>query len=241
MICIRALIFHMSISCDMTFLWVPKFLTLWLWPRCLTYLLTYSKHVFWLVGTRALTFHMSVPCNKTFSWVQKNLTLWLWLWYLTYLLKTLTLAISFKWYVCTRTLIFNTSVSSDQTFPWVPTDLTLWPRPWCLTYIIKTLTLPISFELYVLGLWYFTWVFVVTNPFSGCQQVWPCDLDLYVWLTEIFNLGCIFWMVCIRTLILHMSVPSDKALPWVSIDFTLWPWPWCFTYILKTLTLIIIF
>ena len=35
----RALIFHMSIPCDKTFLWIPLFLTLWPWPWRLTYFL----------------------------------------------------------------------------------------------------------------------------------------------------------------------------------------------------------
>ena len=33
----RALIFHLSIPCDETFLWVPLFFTLWPWPDSLTY------------------------------------------------------------------------------------------------------------------------------------------------------------------------------------------------------------
>jgi hypothetical protein len=32
----------------------------------------------------------------------------------------------------------------------------------------------------------------LTPCFSGHQQVWPCNLDLYVWLTENVNLDCIF-------------------------------------------------
>ena len=35
----RALIFHMSIPCDKTFLWTPSFLTLWPWPWSLSYFL----------------------------------------------------------------------------------------------------------------------------------------------------------------------------------------------------------
>ena len=33
----RALIFHMNIPCDMTFLWIPVWLTLWPWPQSFTY------------------------------------------------------------------------------------------------------------------------------------------------------------------------------------------------------------
>ena len=38
---VRALIFHMSIPCDKSFLWVPLFFTLWLWP--LTLLITFEQ------------------------------------------------------------------------------------------------------------------------------------------------------------------------------------------------------
>jgi hypothetical protein len=131
------------------------------------------------------------------------------------------------WMVCTRTLIFHMSVSSSKTFPWILTYLTLWPRPWCLTYILKT----ISFEWYVLGVGYFTRVIVVTSPFCGYQQVWPWDVDL---LTENFNLGHLFWLLCIRTFIFHMSVPWDKTFLEILITMTLWPWPWCLTYISKS-------
>ena len=30
-----------------------------------------------------------------------------------------------------------------------------------------------------------------------------------------------------------MSVHSDKIFPWVSTNLTLWPWPWCLTYLLN--------
>jgi hypothetical protein len=38
---------------------------------------------------------------------------------------------------------------------------------------------------------------------------------------NIFNLGCIFWMVCTRTLIFHVNITCDKTLPWVQIFFDL--------------------
>jgi hypothetical protein len=85
------------------------------------------------------------------------------------------------WMVCTRALIFPMSVPYGKTFPWVPNFLTMWP--WCLTYLQKTLTLAITFKWYVLGCWYFTWVFLVTRYFHGCQNFWPCDLDLDIWPT----------------------------------------------------------
>ena len=30
-----------------------------------------------------------------------------------------------------------------------------------------------------------------------------------------------------------MSVHCDKIFPWVSTNLTLWPWPWCLTYLLN--------
>jgi hypothetical protein len=43
--------------------------------------------------------------------------------------------------------------------------------------------LPITFKWYALGLWYFTWVFLMARPFHGYQTFLPCDLDLDVWPT----------------------------------------------------------
>jgi hypothetical protein len=51
---------------------------------------------------------------------------------------------------------------------------------------------------------------------------------------ENFNVDYIFWIVCKRALIFHMSIPSDKAFPWVPTFVTL-------TYLLKTLTLALYF
>jgi hypothetical protein len=47
------------------------------------------------------------------------------------------------------------------------------------------------------------------------------------------NLGYIFWMVCTRNIIFDMSFSPGKSFPRVPTDLTLWPWPWCLTYILK--------
>jgi hypothetical protein len=42
----RTLIFHMSVSFDKTFLWVPTYLISWSWPWCLTYKLkTLTLHI----------------------------------------------------------------------------------------------------------------------------------------------------------------------------------------------------
>jgi hypothetical protein len=62
-----------------------------------------------------------------------------------------------------------------------------------------------------------------------CHSVWN------------FNLAYNFWMVCTRASIFHMSVPCGKTFPWVPNCLTMWPWPWCLTYLLKTLTLAITF
>ena len=75
--------------------------------------------------------------------------------------------------------------------------------------------------------------FFVTIPFSGHQQVWPCDLDLYVWLPENFNFDCIFWMVCSRTLIFYMSDEwpyheSQKIWP-CDLNLDVWPTYWKLT------------
>jgi hypothetical protein len=77
--------------------------------------------------------------------------------------------------VSTRALIFHMSVPCDKTFLTVLKLFTLWPWPWCLTHLLKALTLAINFELYVhvLGLLYFTSVFIATRPFYVYQQIWP--------------------------------------------------------------------
>jgi hypothetical protein len=67
--------------------------------------------------------------------------------------------------LCTTTLIFHICASSDKSFMWIPTYFTLWPWPWCFTYIM-----PISFNR-ILCDWYFTWVFLVTNPFSEMTKI----------------------------------------------------------------------
>jgi hypothetical protein len=136
--------------------------------------------------------------------------------------------------VCTRTLILQTSIPYDKTFPWIPKVLTLWPWPWCLTCLLKTLILTVTFEWYVLGLWYFTWVFLVTRLFHGYQNF---DLVILTLVFDLlignFNLDHNFWMVCTctRALIFYMSIPCDKTLQWVPKVLTLWPWPLCLTYI----------
>jgi hypothetical protein len=178
--------------------------------------------------------------------------------------------------VGTTALTLNMSILWQDIFVGTK-KLTLWN--WRLTYFWKTLLFAISFEWHVLGLSYFTWMFLRTRSFRGYQQIWLCDIDLGVWpsylnfnhayifwmiqdfdvsheyllwqvlsvgtnsfdlmnlsltfvfalLTENFNLGCIFWMVCIRILIVHMSVCCDKIDLWVPTGLILWPSPLCLT------------
>jgi hypothetical protein len=140
--------------------------------------------------------------------------------------------------------ISNECCDVTRQFHWVPRCLTLWPWPLCLTDLLKTLTLDIPFEWYVLGFWYFAWAFVLWQDLSMGLNIFDfvtltCMFDL---LTENFNLGSfIFWMACIRILIFHMSICCDKNFPQVPSGLTLWPWPWCLMYILKTLTIHISF
>jgi hypothetical protein len=178
------------------------------------------------ITTRGLIFHRSILCDKTFPWVQTVLTL-----VFTYLLKTLTLAISF-WLIGTWTSIFHISVSSDKAFLRVPTVLTL------------------VFDLHIAN---FNHAYIFSMV-SLCSRIlifhefllWQIlsvdanrfDLDLYFLL---INCNGIFWMVCIMTLIFNTSLPWDRTLPWVPTDLTLWPWPWCLTYILKILPSVITF
>jgi hypothetical protein len=147
------------------------------------------------------------------------------------LIKNYNLAYNY-WMVCTRALIFHMSVPYGKTFPWVPNFLIMWPLPWCLTYLLKTLTLAVTFKWYVLGCWYFTWVFHVTRSFLLDLVTLTLMFNL---LIKNFNLGYDFQMVCTGTLIFVMSVLWQNLFMVQNI-LTLWPWPWCLIYLLKTLT-----
>ena len=136
--------------------------------------------------------------------------------------------------LCTRTLIFYMCASSDKTFLWVPTDLTLWPWLWCLTDIMKTLTMPISFNSIFYDFdtshEFFLWQFLLVgiNRFDLVTLTFMFDL-----LTENFNLGCIFWMVCTRTLIFYMSDEwpyheSQQIWP-CDLNLDVWPTYWKLT------------
>jgi hypothetical protein len=73
-------------------------------------------------------------------------------------------------------------------------------------------------------------LYVGTNRFDLVTLVF----DLYI---QNFSHAYIFWMVCTWTLIFHMCVCCDKSFQWAPIDLTLWHWPLCLTYFLKTLAL----
>ena len=53
-----------------------------------------------------------------------------------------------------------------------------------------------------------------------------------------FNLANNFWTVSDRAFIFHMIIPCDKNFPWVSLFFTLLPWPWSLTQIFENFNLV---
>jgi hypothetical protein len=87
------------------------------------------------------------------------------------------------WLVCTNILIFHIGVCCDKMISVGTNRFDFVYLTFMFDLLTENLILAISFEWYVLGFWYFTWVFVVTRPFRGYQQVWHCYLDLYVWHT----------------------------------------------------------
>jgi hypothetical protein len=169
MVCTRTLIRHMSISCDKTFSWVQIFLTAWSWHWCLTYL---SKTL-----TLAISFDL---------YVQR-------LWYFRYMGTS-------RFDLVTLTLVFDLHiVNLNHAYIWMVYNLL---RSWYFTWdflwqvlllgtnkfalvtltlmfdLLRNLTLSVTSERYVLGLWYFTWVFLETRP-SRLQvltdmTLWPC-------------------------------------------------------------------
>jgi hypothetical protein len=95
-----------------------------------------------------------------------------------------------------------------------------------LTFIFDLLTENFNFAWLdllngVLGLWYFTWVFLGTIKIFPWV---PTDMTLIlVFYILIKIVGYIFWMVCTRTEIFPIIVPCDKTFPWFIIIF----W-WCY-------------
>ena len=159
----RALIFHMSISCDKTFPWAPLFFTQWPWPwslthflKTLTLLITFEQ---WVLELWYFTriFPVIRPSCGLF------LTLWHWPWSLTHFLKTLTLLITFKHWVL------------ELWHFTVPLFFTLWPWPWSLAHFLKKhQPLLITYKQWVLELWHITWIFPVIRPFRWYHYFLPC-------------------------------------------------------------------
>ena len=71
-----AVILHISIPCDKTFLLETKFFTLWSWPWLLTFFWKKLNldHIFWTKSDRALILHVFIPCDKTFLLIPIFLT-----------------------------------------------------------------------------------------------------------------------------------------------------------------------
>jgi hypothetical protein len=184
-----------------------------------------------MVGITILIFHMSIHCDKIFPRIPTNLTLWRWPWCLTYLSKKLKLDIYFEWYML-----------GFWYFSWV----FLMTTPFY--YYLKIWPCDLDFHVWPmywkLKLGYIFWM--VCARTSLFQLTVPCD-KTFPWmptgmiLTMVFDLlienfifEYIFWMVWTGTLIFDISIPCTIVL-------TLWPWPWCLTYLLKTTTLTIFF
>ena len=122
------MIFHISISCDMTFPWVPLFFTLWRWPCSLTYFL---KTLILLINFEQWVLELCY-----FTWViivtwpfrgyQLFFTQWHWPWSLTYFFKIFNFAYIF-WIVTSGALIMIMSIPCDKAFHFFyPVTLTLW-------------------------------------------------------------------------------------------------------------------
>jgi hypothetical protein len=122
------------------------------------------------------------------------------------------------WIGCSSILIFwyCTCVCCDNSFQWVPTTFTLRPWPLCFTYILKTLT-----WLYLLNGMYFDFDIPYECSLKQDTPMGTTRFDL-VTFTLMFDLHIEilnFWIVCTRTWIFHIPVPSDKTLSWL-IHFT---------------------
>ena len=98
----RALILHKCITCDNTFLSIPKKAFVDFMTLTLTFDLLIGKikiiigNNFWTKRDRAFIFHMCISCGKTFLLETKVFTSWPWPWILTYFSKNLTLTITFE-------------------------------------------------------------------------------------------------------------------------------------------------
>ena len=117
----------MLVTCDKTFLSVPKNLTLWPWPWLLTY--------FWKNLTLDITFEPNLSvCTKKIETLTLTFDL---------LLKKL-IGYNF-WAKRDKAFILHMLVPCDKTFLSVPKKFTFWPWPWLLTYFWKKLNLGYNF------------------------------------------------------------------------------------------------
>ena len=169
------------------------------------------------------------------------MTLWPWLWSLAYFLKTWTLLITFERWVLEL---------------WYFTCVSIVIRPFRgYHYFFSPVIFTLEFYL----------IFENLNPVQNFSTVSaralifhmiiPCDMS-FPWVSFFlypvtlhfeFNplkkltLLITFGKVSTRTLKFHKSIPCDKTFPCEPYFFTLCPWPWSFTYFLKTFTLLITF
>ena len=88
-LCFDALIFHINIPCDKTFLWVPIFLKLWPWPWSLTHyffktlplLITFEKWVLELWYFTWMFPGIKPFCGYPYFWhCDLDLELWYFTW-----------------------------------------------------------------------------------------------------------------------------------------------------------------
>ena len=70
----------------------------------------------------------------------------------------------------------------------------------------------------------FTWIFLVTRPFRGHQNIWPCDFDLGVWTLTLL-------------ITFEQWVLDFWNYTWIFLVLTPFCWPWHLTY-LEKITLI---
>jgi hypothetical protein len=92
----------------------------------------------------------------------------------------------------------------------------------------------------VVGLSYFTCLFLMMRPFIWYHNLDPLTLEFDL-LIKNFNLDCNFWLVGAGAFIFHMCIPSGKTfhlIPWLWPSYCL---PWTLTFFSKTLTLVITF
>ena len=80
--------------------------------------------------------------------------------------------------------------------------LTLWSWPWRLIFFLKTLTPLITIQQWVIELWYFTWVFLVSDKIFPLVPtiftLWPRPWSLIYFLEN--------WTVSARVFIFHLII-----------------------------------